>query len=51
MALFCPRIVLLISALVFVRTEGPAQQALLSGTVRDTSGVVPGATVILWPAD
>ena len=47
MALFRARVVLLISALVFFPTESPAQQLSLSGTVRDTSGVVPGATVVL----
>lgn len=47
MAPFRSRIVLLISALVFFPAESPAQQLSLSGTVRDTSGVVPGATVAL----
>ncbi len=47
MALFRARVVLLISALVVFPTESPAQQLSLSGTVRDTSGVVPGATVVL----
>lgn len=46
-ALFRARAVLLISALVLFPTEIPAQQLSLSGTVRDTSGVVPGATVVL----
>ena len=46
-ALFRARVVLLISALVFFPTESPAQQLSLSGTVRDTTGVVPGATVVL----
>jgi len=47
MALFRARVVLLIGALVFFPIESPAQQVSLSGTVRDTSGVVPGATVVL----
>jgi len=47
MALFRARVVLLISALAFFPTESPAQQLSLSGTVRDASGVVPGATVVL----
>jgi hypothetical protein len=47
MAVFRSRIVLLLSALVLFPVESPAQQVSLSGTVRDTSGVVPGATVIL----
>lgn len=46
-ALLRARAVFLIGALVCFPTEGPAQQLSLSGTVRDTSGVVPGATVVL----
>jgi hypothetical protein len=42
-----PRVVLLVGALVCFPAESPAQQVSLSGTVRDTSGVVPGATVVL----
>jgi iron complex outermembrane receptor protein len=38
---------LLISAVLFFPAEILAQQLSLSGTVRDTSGVVPGATVVL----
>ena len=47
MTVFRSRIVLLLGALVLFPVESPAQQLSLSGTVRDTSGVVPGATVIL----
>jgi iron complex outermembrane receptor protein len=46
-ALLRVRVVLLICALVVFPTESPAQQLSLSGTVRDPSGVVPGATVVL----
>ena len=44
---FHARAALLISALFLFPAESPAQQLSLSGTVRDTSGVVPGATVVL----
>jgi iron complex outermembrane receptor protein len=47
MALFRARVLLLIGALVSCPTESLAQQLSLSGTVRDSSGVVPGATVVL----
>jgi TonB-dependent siderophore receptor len=46
-AVFRSRTVLLLSALVLFPAESPAQQLSLSGTVRDTSGVVPGASVVL----
>ncbi len=46
-ALLRARAVLLVGALLCLPTESPAQQLSLSGTVRDTTGVVPGATVVL----
>ena len=41
------RVLLLVVAALCVPAESPAQQVSLSGTVSDTSGVVPGATVAL----
>ena len=46
-ALFCARVILLCLALCAVAVESAAQQLSLSGTVRDSTGVVPGATVVL----
>ncbi len=46
-ALFRARAVLLACALFCFPAESQAQQLSLSGTVRDTTGVVPGATVVL----
>ena len=46
-ALFRAKLVLLIGAIFLFAGESAAQQLSLSGTVRDTTGVVPEATVIL----
>ena len=43
----CARLVLLVAVLCTFASAAGAQQLSLSGTVRDTAGVVPGATVTL----
>ena len=50
-ALVCARVVLLLLTVLCVgAAESAAQQLTLAGTVRDSTGVVPGATVTLTSA-
>jgi iron complex outermembrane receptor protein len=46
-ALFRARLAVLILLLFGFASEGAAQQLSLSGTIRDNTGVIPGATVVL----
>ncbi len=46
-ALVRARSALMLAVLLMCASDGFAQQLSLSGTVRDTTGVVPGATVTL----
>ena len=46
-ALLRARLAVLILLLFGFVSEGAAQQLSLSGTIRDNTGVIPGATVVL----
>ncbi len=48
---FCARVILLCFALCAVAVESAAQQLSIAGTVRDSTGVIPGATVTLIASD
>src|SRR5687767_4710880 len=46
----CARVACVLAAVIVFASASAAQQLSLSGTVRDTTGVVPGATVTLTAA-